>query len=156
MPVYVFGCDGCGRTYEIEMTFEQAQAADVECAECARAAFYVPPRFAIGGSAQGRAAKIAQEVAEQDFGMTNFNLGRPGEPAVPPPQIPDPAGQGIQVQGLLSGMIGNGPARIDPSPGGEGWAPIREMREKIKRGDAPDLVARPNIERNAIRLFPGR
>lgn len=153
MPIRTYGCPDCGGVLEVVLTMAEWEAPPPDCPNCAAATEQQFKPFAVGGSAQVRAAKIAQEIAEKDLGLTNFELGRHGAPAAPGygHQAPKPP-PGIDSQAVLKSMLGSGQAQIDPSRGGRGFSALRQLQDGIRDGTVPDLVGKANVARNSIKI----
>jgi len=152
MPIRTYGCPDCGRTVEVVYAMEQWADPPPPC-ECAAQMEqqFKPP--GIGGSVQARAAKIAEDIAVQDFGLTNFNMNNHGDPAAPRYGHREvPRVQGVDSQAILKGLVGSGSATINPDRGGAGFAPLRQLQDGIKRGAIPDLVGKRNLAKNAIKV----
>jgi putative FmdB family regulatory protein len=155
MPIRTYGCPDCGNVMDVVLTVAEWETPPPDCPVCtAQTEQHFKP-FAVGGSVQGRAAAIAQDIAEKDFGLTNFELGRHGEPAAPrygAPAVPK-APPGVDPQAVLKGMIGStGRAQIDPSRSGAGFSPLRALQDGIKGGLIPDLVGKRNVAANSIKI----
>jgi hypothetical protein len=66
-------CEDCHTTFDVRQ--ESGDLTIPECPKCvgaSGAATWVPPLVAIG-STKGQAIDLAQKIAEEDFGLTNFN-----------------------------------------------------------------------------------
>lgn len=66
-----YQCPDCERVFAYECNSDDP---DPPCPnpDCDKVLEWRPVSFAIGGSNEGKAVKIAQKIMEQDYGMTNF------------------------------------------------------------------------------------
>jgi hypothetical protein len=65
-----YECLDCQAVYEV--AHDSGDEGFPPCPNCEKVLEWRPTRFAIGGSNESKAAKIAQDVMEQDFGLTNY------------------------------------------------------------------------------------
>lgn len=73
-----YACADCDAVFEV--TCESGNDPDPDCPVCSKVLEWRPTRFAIGGSTEGKAVKIAQEIMEKDFGLTNYkDNNKPGD-----------------------------------------------------------------------------
>lgn len=84
MIVRTYQCLDCGDTFEVSL--DSGNAADPPCPYCEKVLEWRPGMFSIG-THKGKAVDVAQQVLEQDYGLTNFRDGsREGDvTAMPPP-----------------------------------------------------------------------
>jgi len=70
MPVTrTYECNECRERFEVTCA---SGDGDPDCPHCAVVLQWKPQRFAIGGSPVMQAEKIAQDIIENDFGMSNI------------------------------------------------------------------------------------
>ena len=79
MPVIrTYACSGCDSIFEVWC--ESGNDSDPDCPTCSKVLQWQPKGFAIGGSPEGKAAKVAQDIMENDFGLTDYkDNSRPGD-----------------------------------------------------------------------------
>jgi hypothetical protein len=65
-----YACDDCDTVWEYHHDSGDEPAPD--CPTCSKVLQWQPKSFAIGGSNEGKAVKMAQTIMEEDFGLTNF------------------------------------------------------------------------------------
>ena len=72
-----YECNDCQAMFEVDCN---SNDPDPECPACNMVLEWRPKGFAIGGSIEGKAVKYAQDVMENDYGLTNFkDNNRPGD-----------------------------------------------------------------------------
>lgn len=81
MPIIrTYGCPRCGHFLEVTLTAEQWDSPAPECPACAarqmQQEFKAP---GIVGSPRSKAVKLAETIAEQDYGVTNITSRGEGE-----------------------------------------------------------------------------
>ena len=64
-----YECNDCQAMFEVDCN---SNDPDPECPACNMVLEWRPKGFAIGGSIEGKAVKYAQDVMENDYGLTNF------------------------------------------------------------------------------------
>lgn len=69
MIIRTYQCVDCEAYFEVECS---SNDPDPPCPACEKILEWKPVRFAIGGSQEGKAVALAQEIMEQDYGLTNF------------------------------------------------------------------------------------
>lgn len=70
MPVTrTYLCNDCKEQFEVTCA---PNDGDPDCPHCAVVLQWKPVRFAIGGSTIGKAAKVAQDIMEKDYSMSNI------------------------------------------------------------------------------------
>lgn len=62
-------CADCDAIFEVQC---ESNAPDPGCPNCEKVLQWQPGGFSIGGSTESKAAKIAQDVMENDFGLSNY------------------------------------------------------------------------------------
>lgn len=141
-------CPDCSLQLEIMLQADEWDAEPPECPRCAAATQQVFKPFAIG-SLRSKAVKIAEKIATEDYGLTDMNpTGRPGEPAVKAP-----SSSWINAQQGLQGIVPNAgrAAEVSTDLRGEGFAPIRELKQGIRSGALPDVIA--NSRKQSIKVW---
>ena len=76
--IRTFCCGDCEAVFE--QWCESSDELTPPCPNCEKEMQWQPAGFSIGGSNESKAAKIAQDVMEKDFGLTNYrDDSRPGD-----------------------------------------------------------------------------
>ena len=76
MIIRTFACNDCDALFEVTGGMNDP---DPECPACNMVMDWRPTSFNIGGSTEGKAVKVAQEILETEYGLTNYkdnNRGR--------------------------------------------------------------------------------
>ena len=76
MPIRrTYACENCGHFLELEISSSQIEMEAPECPACNKARTVQEFRGpAIVGSARSRAVKIAERIAEEDYGVANMHV----------------------------------------------------------------------------------
>lgn len=74
MPIVrTYGCGTCGHFLEVTLTMEQVDDPEPICPHCAVAPMQQEFKpFAIGGSTVGKAVKMAETIAHEDYGVADI------------------------------------------------------------------------------------
>ena len=146
MPIVrTYGCGDCGHFIEVTLTMEQVDDPPPPCPACAQhqmAQQFKP--IAIGGSTVGKAVKLAETIAHEDYGVADMqhDTRRGGVPKV---RYKD-QGNVLQQQqmsswgapgALLETAIGIGRQTRLASGGYNGVDVLQKM---LKDGTQPDLI----------------
>ena len=78
MIIRTYGCPACNHIMDVQLTSDQVDDPPPACPMCAQRTNQEFRPVAIGGSAGSRAAKIAETIAEQDYGVSNMKLDGQG------------------------------------------------------------------------------
>ena len=71
-------CNSCDQLFEV--TCESGDEGDPDCPICTKVLQWTPSKVSIGGSLESKAVRIAQDVMENDYGLTNFkDNNKPGD-----------------------------------------------------------------------------
>lgn len=77
--VRTFMCGDCGHHLEVTLRFDQWDDPPPPCPKCSTQLDIDFRPIALGGSNRARAAKLAESIAEQDYGVADFKSdGRVG------------------------------------------------------------------------------
>lgn len=64
-----YACGDCDTVFEVAC---ESKDGDPPCPVCSKVLEWRPTRIAIGGSTEGKAVKIAQDIMENDYGLSNY------------------------------------------------------------------------------------
>lgn len=70
MIIRTYLCTDCNT--EFEVTCESGNAGDPDCPTCTKVLQWIPAWRGASKTNVGRAADVAQQILEEDYGMTNF------------------------------------------------------------------------------------
>jgi putative FmdB family regulatory protein len=146
MPIVrTYGCGSCGHFLEVTLTMEQVDDPPPECPKCANqnmAQEFKP--VAIGGSIVGKAVRLAETIAAEDYGVADMqhDTRRGGTPKV---RYKD-QGNTLQQQQMSSwGAPGNVLSealelgrRTRMANGG--YSGVDTLQAMLKSGEQPDLI----------------
>jgi putative FmdB family regulatory protein len=146
MPIVrTFGCNDCGHFMEVTLTMEQVDDPPPECPWCAAAPMQQEFKpFAIGGSTVGKAVKLAETIAHEDYGVADMqhDTRAGGTPKV---RYKD-QGNTLQQQQLSTwGTPGNvletavALGRQTRMANG-GYSGVDTLQAMLKSGEQPDLI----------------
>lgn len=112
MIIRTYQCTDCGIVFEV--TLEHANDPDPDCPSCTRVLDWVPRSFNIA-TVKSKAINVAQEILEQDYGLTNWNdSGKEGDIAAQMPvetrEMREQKAQVMQEAAQLKDAQGNNPA----------------------------------------------
>ena len=146
MPIVrTYGCGTCGHFMDLTLTMEQVDEEPPVCPRCAQtqmAQEFKP--VAIGGSTVGKAAKLAETIAAEDYGVADMqhDTRRGGTPKV---RYKD-QGTPLQQQQMSSwGATGNvlqeamALGRRTRMANG-GFSGVDTLQQMLKSGEQPDLI----------------
>lgn len=156
MPIVrTYGCGDCGHFMEVTLTMDQVDDPPPECSHCAARTFQEFKPFAIGGSTVGKAVKLAETIAAEDYGVADMQHDtRAG--STPKVRYKD---QGTPLQrqqtstwgapgGLLETAVSLGRQTRMQSGGYSGVDTLHAM---LKSGEQPDLIEAS--KRRAMRVW---
>ena len=143
MPIRrTFGCEVCGHFLTQELTLEQADWPAPLCPHCEGLSEmqqeFRPP--AIGGSDYGKAAKLAETIAAQDYGVADINIeGRQG--VRNKVRYKDDNRQGGSVWGATNEALNRAIAMSRQDRVANGVADgLTVLHENLRNGSQPDLI----------------
>ena len=126
-----FACSDCDSIFEV---FCESSDPDPDCPTCSKVLQWTPSKVSIGGSTEGKAVKIAQDIMENDYGLTNFkDNNKPGDVG-----YIDPTRKTLAERDAL----GQRDAEIE-----------REVRKTVEFS-SPDI--KPELQRQADNFFGGQ
>lgn len=145
MPIVrTYGCGQCGHFLEVTLTMEQADDPPPECPACAAQTRQEFRPVAIGGSHIGRATKLAETIAHEDYGVADLQVdGREG--SVPKVRYRDQgtAMQQAQISSwgatgemLQTAMNIGRQTRMESG----GYSGVDMLQSMLKSGEQPDLI----------------
>ena len=138
MILRTYMCDACGFGMEVELTADQWDAPPPDCPECAVATYQELKPPAIGGSNRARAVKMAEDIAEKDFGVADFKSdGRQGgRPKVryKVANVPPSTWAAPNANLAHATQLGR-ESRLKYGSG------MDVLKEGLKSGDVPDMIA---------------
>lgn len=104
-----YRCDVCAFTFE--MRHKSSDEPMPDCPKCVEAGAevagvaYIPPRPAIG-TTKGKSIDLAQRIAEEDYGLTDFNDNqRVGDIAFKPPAPMHTAEREAEIRALMQAGV---------------------------------------------------
>lgn len=143
MPIVrTYGCGTCGKFTEVTLTLEQSDDPPPYCPFCATAPMQQEFKpIAIGGSTVGKAVKLAETIAAEDYGVADMqhDTRRGGVPKV---RYKD---QGTPAQASTWGAAG---AMMDKAVAigrqtrmeNGGLSGVDTLQRMLKSGEQPDLI----------------
>lgn len=149
MILRTYGCESCNHMMTVELRSDQWDAEPPECPRCASATYqeFAPP--AIGGSVRGRATKLAEDIAANDYGVADFKAeGRPEGRAQVRYQggSQEPASSwGIHSEALATAVSLGRDTRLKYGSG------LDVLQTSLKNGTQPDLIEAS--KRRSIRVW---
>lgn len=76
MPIVrTYGCADCGHTMDVVLSMDQVDDPPPDCPRCAAMTHQEFKPVALGGSAMSRAAKLAEDIIENDYKAANVHFG---------------------------------------------------------------------------------
>ena len=76
--IRTYACGDCDAVFE--QWCESSDELTPPCPNCEKEMQWQPTSFGIGGSRESKAEKIAQDVMEKDYGLTNYkDTNKPGD-----------------------------------------------------------------------------
>lgn len=145
MPIVrTYGCGDCGHFIEITLTMEQVDEPAPECPYCAAQTQQEFKPFAIGGSTVGKAVKLAETIAAEDYGVADMQHDtRHG--GVPKVRYKD---QGNTLQQQQTSSWGAPGAALETAislgrqtrMANGGFSGVDALQKMLKDGTQPDLI----------------
>lgn len=145
MPIVrTYGCGDCGHFIEVTLTLEQADDPAPECPYCAHQTQQEFKPFAIGGSTVGKAVKLAETIAAEDYGVADMQHDtRQG--GVPKVRYKD---QGNPLQQQQTSSWGAPGAALETAislgrqarMANGGYSGVDALQKMLKDGTQPDLI----------------
>jgi putative FmdB family regulatory protein len=157
MPIVrTYGCGDCGHFLEVTLTMEQVDDPPPDCPHCAAQPMQQEFKpIAIGGSTVGKAVKLAETIAAEDYGVADMQhdtrIG--GTPKV---RYKD-QGNALQQQQLSSwGAPGNVLSEAialgrQTRMANGGYSGVDTLQAMLKSGEQPDLIEAS--KRRAMRVW---
>jgi hypothetical protein len=143
MPIVrTYGCEQCGNFIEVTLTMQQCDDPAPDCPYCAARPMQQEFKpFAIGGSTVGKAVKLAETIAAEDYGVADMqhDTRHGGTPKV---RYKD---QGTPLQASAWGATGEvlqqavALGRQTRMANG-GFSGIDTLQHMLKTGEQPDLI----------------
>ena len=157
MPIVrTYGCGDCGHFIEVTLTMEQVDDPPPECPHCAAAAMrqeFKP--IAIGGSTVGKAVKLTETIAAEDYGVADMHhdTRHGGTPKV---RYKD---QGNTMQHAAASSWGAPGSALQTAMdlgrktriANGGYSGVDTLQAMLKSGDQPDLIEAS--KRKAMRVW---
>ena len=150
MPIVrTFACPECAHMMDVTLTMDQVDDGPPECPRCNGQTQQEFKPVAIGGSSAAKAHKIAEQIAEEDYGVADLKSRGEGERAKV--RYKDqtksyPSSAWTASQEALQAAAANGRhTRIHYGDG------LDVLRSALKDGSQPDLIAAS--KRRAMRVF---
>jgi DNA-directed RNA polymerase subunit RPC12/RpoP len=146
MPIVrTYGCGDCGRFIEVTLTMEQVDDPPPECPHCAARAMrqeFKP--IAIGGSTVGKAVKLAETIAAEDYGVADMqhDTRHGGRPKV---RYKDQGNTMQQAQVSTWGVPGNALETAmaigrQTRMANGGYSGVDTLQRMLKDGTQADLI----------------
>lgn len=147
MPIVrTYGCGDCGRFIEVTLSLEQADDPAPECPHCSAASMQQEFKpIAIGGSTVGKAVKLAETIAAEDYGVADMTHDtRQG--GVPKVRYKD---QGNTLQQQQRSQWGAPGVALETAislgrqtrMANGGYSGVDALQKMLKDGTQPDLIA---------------
>jgi hypothetical protein len=145
MPIVrTYGCGSCGHFIEVTLAMEQADDPPPGCPRCATITQQEFKPVAIGGSTVGKAVKLAETIAHEDYGVADMqhDTRQGGTPKV---RYKD-QGTALQQQQISSwGAPGNILSEAltlgrQTRMANGGYSGVDTLQAMLKSGEQPDLI----------------
>jgi putative FmdB family regulatory protein len=146
MPIVrTYGCNDCGHFIEVTLTMEQVDDPPPECPQCTNqkmAQEFKP--IAIGGSTVGKAVRLAETIAAEDYGIADMQhdtrIG--GTPKV---RYKDQGNDMQRAQVSSWGAPGNVLSEAialgrQTRMANGGYSGVDTLQAMLKSGEQPDLI----------------
>jgi putative FmdB family regulatory protein len=145
MPIVrTYGCEQCGHFVEVTLTMEQVDDPPPTCPYCSQQTRQEFKPIAIGGSTVGKAVKLAETIAAEDYGVANMqhDTRRGGTPKV---RYKD---QGNDMQQAQASSWGTSGAMMQVAMdagraarmSNGGFSGVDTLQKMLKDGTQPDLI----------------
>ena len=144
MPIMrTYMCGDCGHTLDVTLSAEQWNAQPPDCPRCLERGEwntthqeFKPP--AIGGSIRSRAIKLAEDIAEKDYGVADFKSdgregGRPKVRYKDASAVP-PSSWALPNESLAQAVALGRESRLRYGSG------LDVLHSTLKDGTQPDLI----------------
>ena len=157
MPIVrTYGCGDCGHFLDVTLSMEQVDDPPPDCPHCASVAtqqIFKP--VAIGGSTVGKAVRMAETIAAEDYGVADMqhDTRAGGTPKV---RFKD---QGTAMQQAQLGSWGVPGGTLDTAVAlgrqtrlaNGGYSGVHTLQAMLKSGEQPDLIE--NSKKRAMRVW---
>lgn len=146
MPIVrTYGCGQCGHFMEITLTMDQADDDPPECPHCAAQTQQEFKPIAIGGSVTGKAHKLAETIASEDYGVADFNISSQREGDVTKHRLKD---QGNAMQQATASSWGAPRDVLETAVqigratrmSSGGYSGVDMLQKMLQDGTQPDLI----------------
>jgi hypothetical protein len=145
MPIVrTYGCGDCGHFMEITLTMEQVDDPPPNCPRCATVTQQQFKPIAIGGSTVGKAVKLAETIAAEDYGVADMqhDTRHGGTPKV---RYKDQGNTLQQSQMSSWGASGNVMSEAlalgrQTRMANGGYSGVDTLQAMLKSGEQPDLI----------------
>ena len=142
--VRTFGCEQCGHFLEVTLTMDEVDSPPPDCPHCATQTVQEFKPFAIGGSTVGKAVRLAETIAAEDYGVANMqhDTRQGGRPKV---RYKDQGNDMQQAQMSTWGAPGNMLAQAaaigrQTRMESGGFNGVDLLQKMLKDGTQPDLI----------------
>ena len=142
MPILrTYMCPDCAMHLEVTLSADEWEAPPPDCPRCNGMTHQDFKPIAIGGSVAGRAAKMAETIATEDYHVADMNVTAKGQGDVPSVRYKDttssvlPSTWGSANQEMLEGAASLG--RETRLRYGNG---LDVLQHALKTGSQPDLI----------------
>lgn len=137
MILRTYGCERCNHTLTMELRSDQWDVEPPECPRCANATHqeFVAP--GIVGSVRSKAAALALDIAEKDYGVADIQADgkMEGRPKVRFKDASEGASSwGMQTGALAQAMAAGRDIRLKYGSG------LDVLQTNLKNGSQPDLI----------------
>lgn len=146
--IRTYACEACGHVLEVELRADQWAAEPPECPRCAANTHqeFTPP--AIGGSHLARAARLAEDIAEKDYGVADMKFEK--HATTPRVRYRDTNPQAAPSWGAMNATLTQAmtlgrEARLKHGSG------LEVLQTSIKNGTMPDMIA--NAKKTSARIW---
>lgn len=156
MPIVrTYGCGDCGHFFDINLTMEQVDDPPPECPRCHNVTQQEFKPIAVGGSTVGKAVKLAETIAAEDYGVADMqhDTRRGGTPKVRYKDEGTPLQQQqMSTWGSPGAMLSEAIAlgRQTRIANG-GYSGVDTLQAMLKSGEQPDLIEAS--KRRAMRVW---
>jgi hypothetical protein len=142
--VRTYGCEQCGHFTELTLTMDQVDDPPPFCPHCAQQTVQEFRPVAIGGSTAGKAVRLAETIAAEDYGVADMqhDTRHGGTPKVRykdqgnAMQQAQVSSWGASGSMLATAMEAGRAARIANG----GFSGVDTLQKMLKDGTQPDLI----------------
>ena len=150
MIVRTYGCPSRNHVMEVRLRADQWDDEDPVCPKCAERTQQEFKPIAIAGSARAKAVKLAEEIAEKDYGVADMKVeGREGEkPKVRYKDMTSahaPSTWGVDRTAVSTALAAGRANRLQFGSG------LDVLHANLKSGAQPDLIK--ESKKRAMRVW---